>query len=112
MPANRRPVFTLRFHNPQTYRMLRLIAEQRRVSMNDLAEEALEEHLSREAIAIEDRLGAALDIVRQYRSEHLKRDIEAFAHAEVTEEDPLQSRGVMPGEDRFGVRKAFVRSVE
>ena len=80
--------------------MLKLIAEQRQVSMNDIAEEALEEHLKREAIAVEDRLSRALDIVRRYRSEDVQRDIAAFAHAEVTEEDPLRSTGIRSGEDR------------
>jgi U3 small nucleolar ribonucleoprotein component len=105
-------VFTLRLRNPETYRMLKLAAKQRRVSMNDIAQEALEEYLNAEASTLEEQLSEALDIVRQYTSQDQDRDIAAFAHAEVSEKDPLRSTGVTPDDDPFGVRDAFVRSVE
>jgi hypothetical protein len=104
--------FTLRLRNPETYRLLKLVAQHRKVSMNDIAQEAIEEHLKLEASTLEDRLSKALDIVRRYTNQDRERDIEAFAHAEVSEEDPLRSTRMTPNDDPLGVRDAFVRSVE
>ena len=105
-------VFTLRLRNPETYRMLKLAAEHRKVSMNDIAQEALEQHLKVEASTLDEQLSQALEIVRRYTSQDRERDIAAFARAEVSEEDPLRSTQVTPDDDPFGVRDAFVRSVE
>jgi|SRR5947209_3067261 len=105
-------VFTLRLRNPETYRMLKLAAEHRKISMNDVAQEALEEHLRHEASALEKQLNQALDIVLRYTSQDQEHDIARFAHAEASEEDPLRSTQATPDDDPFGVRDAFVRSVE
>jgi U3 small nucleolar ribonucleoprotein component len=105
-------VFTLRLRNPETYRMLKLAAEHRKVSMNEVAQEALEAHLRMEASTLEEQLRQALEIVHRYTSEDQERDIAEVAHAEVSEEDPLQATRVMPDDDPFGVRDAFVRTLE
>jgi hypothetical protein len=105
-------VFTLRLRNPETYRMLKLAAEHRNVSMNDIAQEALEEHLRVEAATLADQLEQALEIIQQYADQDSRRDIAAFARAEVTETDPLRSTKITPDDDPFGVRDAFVRSLE
>jgi hypothetical protein len=103
----------LRFDNPQTYRVLRLVAEQRGMSMNDIVQEALEAYLREETASTEERLRAALKIVQEYRAEEqLELYAKAFARAEVTEEDPMRATRVEQPEDRFGIRKAFVRSME
>jgi hypothetical protein len=89
------------------------VAEQRGMSMNDIVQEALEAYLRRETASTEERLRAALKIVQEYRSEEdLERYAKAFARAEVTEEDPLRATRVEQPEDGFGIRKAFVRSME
>lgn len=80
--------------------------------MNDIAEEALQAHLQGELVTIEEQLHAAFTVIQQYRREDLDRDIDAFAHAEMTENDPLRSTGVIRDTDPFGVRRAFVHSVE
>jgi hypothetical protein len=104
--------FTLRIRNPETYRMLKLAAEQRRVSMNDVVQEALEEHLRDEAAVLEDKLCRALEIIHGYTSADRERDFKAFVRAEVTLEDPVRSTRRATDDDRFGVRDAFVRTVE
>src|SRR5207245_3900165 len=105
-------VFTLLLRNPETYQMLKLAAELRKVSMNAIAQEALEEHLKLDASTLEERLSRALDIVHRYTSQDQEHDIAEFARAEVSEEDPLRVTQVTPDDDPFGVRGAFVRSVE
>jgi hypothetical protein len=107
-----RPAFTVRFDNPDDYDMLRFVAEQHRVSMNQLVQEAIEDRLQREASAMEERLRAALDVVRRYRTEDVEPYADTFAGAEVTELDPVRARAVTQREDRLGVRRAFMRAME
>lgn len=112
MAVERRTSFTVRFSNPDTYRMLQLVADERKMSMNALVQEAVEELLNREATVVETRLNAALDVVRRYQSSELEKYAAAFARAEVTEEDPVRTTSTSSQEDYLGVRKAFTRPVE
>ena len=108
MPANARPAFTVRFRKPQIQEAVQYVAAHRRISMNAFVEEAVESHLMVEAPLLKHDLSAAMDAVRTYTESDVDRAIEAFAAAEVEEDDLLRVEGVLTsGEDHFGVRAAF-----
>ena len=108
---DRRPAFTLRFSNEKTHRMLRLTAEALGLSMNELAEAAIERELAVIGPDLEQRLVRIADLLRSYRGEGTEEDIEEFARAEVSVEDPLQSR-LADAEDAYGIGAAFARRLD
>ena len=63
----RRDVFPLRFKNPRNRDALRRLSEMTGQSMTDVAEQAIEHELVLLAADLEERLQAALDVVRSYR---------------------------------------------
>lgn len=105
--------FTLRFRNERTHRLLGVVADQRGVSKNYLAEEMLERELEAAALLVERDLDDTLRQLQEYRNEErLEDDIQAFAEGEAFGEDPLRARMVEPAEragqtDPYGVLKAF-----
>ncbi len=106
-----RPAFTLRFRNEATHRALRLTAHALGVSMNEFAEVAIEHELAFVGADLEQKLTRAAELLRSYRGAGVEEDIEAFARAEVTLDDPLQSRQAAL-EDAYGVGALFARSLE
>lgn len=103
--------FTLRFKNPETHELLRLVAQSLGMSMNDVAEDFLARELRIAALGLEEQLATVLERLQTYRAADLKRDIAAFAEAEVSQEDPLRARHVESSEtpDPLGVVAAFRR---
>jgi hypothetical protein len=104
-----RVAFTLRFTNERTHRALKLTADLLGMSMNDLAEQAITHELTVLGADLEERLTRTVELLRDFRATDVERDIERFAVAEVTEEDPLRSTVF---HDPHGVGAAFARPVE
>lgn len=107
-----RPAFTLRFRRERTHRALRHAAEQLGVSMNELAERAIEHELAVVGSELEQKLRQTLDLLGPYRRKGLKADIAAFARAEVTEDDPLRAVAAENRADSLGVGAAFADPVD
>ncbi len=107
----KRPAFTLRFRNEATHRGLRLTAHALGMSMNELAENAIEHELAIVGADLEQKLTRTVELLRSYRGTGFEDDIAAFAEAEVTIEDPCRSRQVMI-EDACGIGALFARSME
>jgi hypothetical protein len=109
MATSKTAKFTLRFERAETHELLRLVADQFGVSMNALAEEVLTRELSAMGLVIERDLYGTLELLRNYRGEDIEAGLEAFARAEVTEEDPMRSRmaAVPQTVDALGVSEAF-----
>jgi hypothetical protein len=107
-----RPAFTLRFRRERTHRALRHAAEQLGVSMNELAERAIEHELAVIGSELEEKLRRTLDLLGPYRQEGLEADVAAFARAEVTEDDPLHAVAAESRADSLGVGAAFADPVE
>jgi hypothetical protein len=104
------PKFTLRFHNRTNHEILGLLAERYGVTKNQLAEEMLERELQAAALLLEQDLTGTLALLRNYRrDEHLEGAIEAFAHAEAYEDDPIKTHIVQTSrvQDAYGVAEAF-----
>jgi hypothetical protein len=81
----------LRFRNERTHRLLGVVADQRGVSKNHLAEEMLERELEAAALLVERDLDDTLRQLQEYRNEErLEDDIQAFAEGEASGEDPLR----------------------
>ena len=105
--------FTLRFRNERTHRLLGMVADQRGVSKNRLAEEMLERELEAAARLLADDLDDTLRRLAAYRNEdRLEQDVQAFAVGEAYGADPLRARLVEAPEraepaDPYGVLKAF-----
>jgi hypothetical protein len=104
------PKFTLRFRNRTNHEILGLLAERCGVTKNQLAEEMLERELQAAALLLEQDLTGTIALLRNYRrEEHLEGAIQAFAHAEAYEEDPIKTRMVEASrtQDAYGVAEAF-----
>jgi hypothetical protein len=106
-----RPAFTLRFRNEATHRSLRLTARALGVSMNELAETAIEHELALLGADLEQKLARTVALLRSYRQADSEDDIAAFARAEVEADDPLRSRQVTI-EDACEIGGLFARSLE
>lgn len=105
-----RPAFTLRFRREATHRALRRAAEELGISMNELAERAIEHELAVVGHELEEKLRATVEFLQPYRAGDLDSAIEEIARAEVEEDDPLKSRAVEQV-DAVGVGAAFADSV-
>lgn len=111
MSSVKTAAFTLRFHNAETHRALRLTAELLGVSMNELAEAAIAHELTILGAELEEKLNRAAELLKSYRGQGIEKDIEAFAEAEVSIEDPLRSR-LKDEDDAYGIGALFARPVE
>ncbi len=101
-----RSVFPLRFENDRTRDLLRVIAERRHTSMNQLAEEMIERELQVLALGLESSMSRTIDLLRSYRGERRAETWAAFAEAEALPE-PIATRHAHVEEDPFGVARAF-----
>jgi hypothetical protein len=104
------PKFTLRFHRAANHELLGLLAEQRGISKNQLAEEMLERELSVSALLLERDLTGTLELLHRYsRDRHLQSAIDEIAHAEAYEPDPLATHmaGERATQDAYGIADAF-----
>jgi len=106
-----RPAFTLRFRHARTHRALRRAAEELGVPMNELAERAIEHELAVVGAELEEKLKAVVELLGTYRHDDLEPAVDAFARAEIEEDDPLRSR-VAERVDPVGVGAAFADPVE
>lgn len=87
-----RPVFPLRFKDPETKEMLRLVSDQLGVPMNDLAEDAIRHELVLLGAHVERQLS---EIVTALKSYNPQRDIDTYLDAFAVGEadgDPVQAR--------------------
>jgi hypothetical protein len=106
-----RAALTLHFHNDETLRNLERAAEALGVSMDDLAEVAIERELAAVGAGLEGRLTRTLDRLKSYSPADLDRDIRDFAQSEVEIEDPLQARRI-ESPDAYGIGALFGDPVE
>jgi|SRR5436305_11287710 len=100
----------LRFRNPETRQSLKRTAEALGVSVDELAEAAIQQELAALAVNLEPNLQRLVELLGSFE-EDPERDVEAFAHSEVTFEDPLRARRVR-AEDAYGIGAAFARRLE
>lgn len=77
------------------------------MSMNELAERAIEHELAVIGAELEDKLRETVELLRTYRGRGIEADAAAVAEAEVSEDDPLRSRAVTGWSDPLGVGAAF-----
>ena len=102
---------TLHFRNDETLRNLERAAEALGVSMDELAEAAIERELAAVGAGFEGKLTRSLERLKSYGPTDLDRDISAFARSEVEVEAPLQARRV-ESPDAYGIGALFGDSVE
>src|SRR4051812_941025 len=106
-----RPALTLHFHSDETLRNLERTAEALGVSMDDLAEVAIERELAAVGTGLEGRLTRALERIKSYSPADLDRDIREFARCEVENEDPLRAHRI-ESPDAYGIGALFGDPVE
>ena len=109
--AMSRPALTLHFRNLETLRNLERAAAALGVSMDELAEAAIERELAAVGAGLEGKLARSLERLKSYGAADLDRDIRAFARSEVEVEDPLQVRRV-ESSDAYGIGALFGDSME
>ncbi len=97
---------TLHFRNLETLRNLERAAEALGLTIDELAEAAIERELVAVGAGLQSRLARALKRLESYGPEKLDQDIEAFARSEVDVEDPLQARRV-EAPDAYGIGALF-----
>jgi hypothetical protein len=102
---------TLHFHNQETLRNLERLAETLGVSVDELAEAAIERELAAVGAGVEGRLARALAGLKSYGPADLERDIREFAKSEVEVEDPLRAR-LVESPDDYGIGALFGDPVE
>ena len=101
-----RSVFPLRFESERTRELLRIVADRRGTSMNQLAEEMIERELQVLALGLESSLSRTIVALRSYRGARPAEAWDAFAEAEALPE-PMATRRAYLEEDPFGVARAF-----
>jgi hypothetical protein len=106
-----RTALTLHFHSEETLGNLERTAKTLGVSMDDLAEVAIERELAAVGAGLEGRLTRVLERLKSYNPADLDRDIRAFAQSEVEIEDPLQARRIESA-DAYGIGALFGDPVE
>jgi hypothetical protein len=101
--------FTLRFQSKETHELLRTVADRFEMSMNALIEEMISRELQAFGLSIEQDLYGTLELIQRYRGEDAQAGLDAFASAEVSEDDPLRSHMSTRSQatDAFGVAAAF-----
>lgn len=87
-----RPAFPLRFKDPATKEMLRLVSDQLGVPMNDLAEDAIRHELVLLGAHIERQLTEIVTALQSYNPQtDLDAYLDAFAAGEA-QSDPIKAR--------------------
>jgi hypothetical protein len=99
-------VLTLRFKRSALHGRLRRVSKMIGVSMNELAEVAIERELDLLAADLEQELMETVKTLRswQYDEGELERDAAAFAAGEAFERDPVRSKNVV---DPAGIGELF-----
>lgn len=108
-----RPSLKVRFGDPQTLEVLRVVSGELGTSMNTLAEGLIARGLLslREGLALE--LEQTLAKLRTYTAPSIEEQAARFARAEVEFEDPMRStHRFAPMADPYGVGAAFAHPVE
>lgn len=80
-----RKAFTLRFRNERTHQALQHAAEELGISMNELAERAIEHELAVVGAEIEEKLRRTVRLLGSYRADDRAADAKEFARAKVEE---------------------------
>jgi hypothetical protein len=106
-----RAALTVHFHRDETLRNLERAAEALGVSVDELAEVAIERELAAVGAGLEGRLTRSLERLRSYSPADLERDIRDFAQSEVEIEDPLQAHRI-ESPDAYGIGALFGDPVE
>lgn len=87
-----RPAFPLRFKDPKTKEMLRLVSDQLGVPMNDLAEDAIRHELVLLGADVERQLTEIVTALKSYNPQtDLDAYLDAFAAGEA-DGDPVQAK--------------------
>lgn len=95
-----RPAFPLRFKDPETKEMLRLVSDQLGVPMNDLAEDAIRHELVLLGADLERQLTEIVTALKSYDPQtDLAAYLDAFAAGEA-HRDPLQAQQLPVRETR------------
>jgi len=81
------------------------------MSMSELAERAIEHELAVVGTELEERLQTVVELLGLYRGGDTEPAVDAFARAEVEDDDPLRSRAAARV-DPVGVGAAFADPVE
>lgn len=102
---------TLHFRNLETLRDLKRAADALGVTIDQLAEAAIERELAVVGAGLEGRLSRALERLGSYGPEKLGPDIAAFARSEAEIDDPLQARRIEES-DAYGIGEMFGDSLE
>jgi hypothetical protein len=102
----RSAALTLHLHSEETLRNLARAAEALGVSIDALAEAAIERELAVVGAGLEGRLARALKGLESYGPEELNRDIRDFARSEVEIDDPLKARRIEVIDD-YGIGAIF-----
>lgn len=111
------PAFPVRFKDPSTKEMLRLVSDQLGVPMNDVAEGAIRNELILLGVGIERQLTEIVEALRSYDPvKDVDRYIEAFGAGEELG-DPLQATRVEsdPVDESFAgltTGKPFVKTAK
>jgi hypothetical protein len=105
------PRLVLQFRNAETHSQLRHMAETLGVSMNELAEIAIQQELAAMEGGLERKLEGILERLRSFQREDPARAADEFSRSEVTYKDPLQARRA-GAEDAYGIGAAFARRLE
>lgn len=100
--------FPVRFSNPETREHLRVVAEELGISMNRLAEEAIERELAALSLALESEMTAAIERLRSLRSRDIEASLDAWAAAE-GQADPIAASMRLATDDPLGIAAAFGR---
>ena len=87
-----RAALAVHFHNDETLRNLELTPEALGVSVDDLAEVAIERELAAVGVGLEGRLTRSLERLKSNSPADLDQDIRDFARSEIEIEDPFQAR--------------------
>jgi hypothetical protein len=106
------PAFPVRFKDPATKEMLRVVSDQLGVSMNDVAESAIRNELILLGAGIEQQLTEIVELLRNYDAD---RDFDRFVEAVGAGEelgDPLQATRIEPDRARAGIPIATVPRVK
>ncbi len=100
--------FPVRFSNPATREHLRVIAEELGISMNRLAEEAIERELATLSLGLETEMHATIGRLRALRAIDIEASLDAWAAAE-GQADPITASLRVATEDPLGIAAAFDR---
>lgn len=107
-----RPVLTVHFRDPENHCALGRAAEALGISVEELAERAIEHELAMIGVGLNENLRRTVDLLGSYRGGGSDEDVEAFAHGDVTYKDPLSGCTASERHDSLGIGAVFTDPVE